>query len=182
MSQSLVSEFMLVQTGSPISKLILLKLADNADREGRCFPSTQYLARYCELSVRTVKTHIKRLEYHGFIKKVDRFAKNGRQRSNVYQLVLPELKRQSTEGKSTQEKTTQHDMSFTGEDASRSPTVGVSAAHIISHKEPNNYKGCKSKPTRLVDQAVEQFAKRNPDHPFKARISNLIAEKRTLDV
>lgn len=50
MSHTLVATLMKAKTGSPISKLILLKLADNADVHGRCFPSYQYLALYCEVS------------------------------------------------------------------------------------------------------------------------------------
>lgn len=42
-SHTLVATLMKAKTGSPISKLILLKLADNADVHGRCFPSYQYL-------------------------------------------------------------------------------------------------------------------------------------------
>lgn len=88
MSHSLITEFMLVRTDSPISKLILLKLADNADNYGRCFPSYRYLAKYCEISERTVKDHVKRLESLGFVEKIKRFDKRGRQRSNLYQLHL----------------------------------------------------------------------------------------------
>lgn len=49
MSDTLVATLMKAKTGSPISKLILLKLVDNADIHGRCFPSYQYLALYCEV-------------------------------------------------------------------------------------------------------------------------------------
>lgn len=54
-----------------------------------CFPSYDYLAQYCELSVRTVKNHIKQLETLGFVERVKRFDKRGRQRSNLYQLCIP---------------------------------------------------------------------------------------------
>ena len=55
MCVSLILSFIPLKTGSPISKLVLLKLADNADARGVCFPSFNYLAQYCEVSVRTVK-------------------------------------------------------------------------------------------------------------------------------
>lgn len=58
-----------------ISKLILLKLIDNADNYGRCFPSYRYLADYCEISERTVRGHVKRLESLGFVEKIKRFDK-----------------------------------------------------------------------------------------------------------
>ena len=64
---SLVLSFIPLKTGSPISKLVLLKLADNADARGVCFPSLNYLAQYCEVSVRTVKRHVNELEKQGFV-------------------------------------------------------------------------------------------------------------------
>jgi DNA-binding MarR family transcriptional regulator len=68
---------------------VLLKLADNADARGVCFPSLNYLAQYCEVSVRTVKRHVNELEKQGFVKRIKRFDDSGRQRSNIYQLRLP---------------------------------------------------------------------------------------------
>ncbi|MEZ9718561.1 helix-turn-helix domain-containing protein [Vibrio cyclitrophicus] len=89
MCVSLILSFIPLKTGSPISKLVLLKLADNADARGVCFPSLNYLAQYCEVSVRTVKRHINELERQGFVKRIKRFDDSGRQRSNLYQLRLP---------------------------------------------------------------------------------------------
>ena len=89
MCDSLILSFIPLKTGSPISKLVLLKLADNADARGVCFPSLSYLAQYCEVSVRTVKRHVNELEKQGFVKRIKRFDDSGRQRSNIYQLRLP---------------------------------------------------------------------------------------------
>ncbi|UPR33105.1 helix-turn-helix domain-containing protein [Vibrio cyclitrophicus] len=89
MCVSLILSFIPLKTGSPISKLVLLKLADNADARGVCFPSLNYLAQYCEVSVRTVKRHVNELEKQGFVKRIKRFDDSGRQRSNIYQLCLP---------------------------------------------------------------------------------------------
>ncbi|ULN64464.1 helix-turn-helix domain-containing protein [Vibrio gigantis] len=89
MCVSLILSFIPLKTGSPISKLVLLKLADNADARGVCFPSLNYLAQYCEVSVRTVKRHVNELEKQGFVKRTKRFDDSGRQRSNIYQLRLP---------------------------------------------------------------------------------------------
>ncbi|MEZ9394592.1 helix-turn-helix domain-containing protein [Vibrio splendidus] len=89
MCVSLILSFIPLKTGSPISKLVLLKLADNADARGVCFPSLNYLAQYCEVSVRTVKRHVNELEKQGFVKRIKRFDNSGRQRSNIYQLRLP---------------------------------------------------------------------------------------------
>ncbi|CDU01265.1 helix-turn-helix domain-containing protein [Vibrio coralliirubri] len=89
MCVSLILSFIPLKTGSPISKLVLLKLADNADARGVCFPSLNYLAQYCEVSVRTVKRHVNELEKQGYVKRIKRFDDSGRQRSNIYQLRLP---------------------------------------------------------------------------------------------
>ena len=89
MCVSLILSVIPLKTGSPISKLVLLKLADNADVHGVCFPSLNYLAQYCEMSVRTVKRHVNELEKQGFVKRIKRSDDSGRQRSNIYQLRLP---------------------------------------------------------------------------------------------
>lgn len=90
MCVSLILSFMPLKTGSPISKLVLLKLADNADARGVCFPSLNYLAQYCEVSLRTVTRHVNELERQGFLQRIKRFDDSGRQRSNLYQLRVPE--------------------------------------------------------------------------------------------
>ncbi|WP_394242599.1 helix-turn-helix domain-containing protein [Vibrio astriarenae] len=91
MSQDFLYRSLNVNTGSPITKLLLVKLADNADQQGYCFPSYGYLAKCCEVSVRTVKVHIKILVEQGLLTKTSRFSPKGMQRSNVFQLCLPEL-------------------------------------------------------------------------------------------
>lgn len=85
MSQPYLFHALTVQTGSPITKLLLISLADLADHQGSCFPSYEYLATCCHVSVRSVKNHIKILQQQGHVKKVPRFAK-GYQRSNLFQL------------------------------------------------------------------------------------------------
>ncbi|MGR5341932.1 helix-turn-helix domain-containing protein [Vibrio astriarenae] len=88
MSQHYLYRALTVETGSPITKLLLVKLADNADHQGFCFPSYDYLAKCCEISVRTAKAHIKILLEQGYLSKTRRFTKKGAQRSNVFQLHL----------------------------------------------------------------------------------------------
>ncbi|MEZ9470715.1 helix-turn-helix domain-containing protein [Vibrio lentus] len=158
MCVSLILSFIPLKTGSPISKLVLLKLADNADARGVCFPSLNYLAQYCEVSVRTVKRHVNELEKQGFVKRIKRFDDSGRQRSNIYQLRLPsESHIQQTDlGQANQENAnaeqtglpsasskypqkTEHaqktDHSDTPLGDSRSNTESDHLAHIIFHKE-----------------------------------------------
>ncbi|MEZ8635841.1 helix-turn-helix domain-containing protein [Vibrio cyclitrophicus] len=165
MCVSLILSFIPLKTGSPISKLVLLKLADNADARGVCFPSLNYLAQYCEVSVRTVKRHVNELERQGFVKRIKRFDDSGRQRSNLYQLRLPSGHhiQQADLDQATRvldqedvaleqedrDKTDQHqselnthspnlpisDHSDTHQGDSRSNTESDRPAHIIFHKE-----------------------------------------------
>lgn len=128
MSHHLVSACMALKTGSPISKLVLLKLADNADVHGMCFPSYDYLAQYCELSIRTVKNHIKQLETLGFVERIKRFDNRGRQRSNLYQLRIPKDSHIEVCSLRTKEEET------------LAPTEGAEMAPISSQKEKKKEK------------------------------------------
>ena len=73
--------------GNAMRKLVLLKLADNANDEGIAWPSFETIAAQCECSRRTVIRHIKKLEEDGVIAVQKRF-KDNRSRSNVYRLVF----------------------------------------------------------------------------------------------
>nr|WP_264874452.1 helix-turn-helix domain-containing protein [Vibrio agarivorans] len=177
MSHTLVAALMSARTGSPISKLLLIKLADNADAQGRCFPSCQYLARYCEVSLRTVKQHLAHLEDLGFIKRLHRFDKKGRQRSNHYQLLMCTERHVELEA--------EHAANCTGEGAAEPLTERALTAHIINHKEKDKNKGVQHPPavprpdtTRPADKLIADFAKRNPNHPYQARIANLIKQRK----
>ncbi|MEZ8675354.1 helix-turn-helix domain-containing protein [Vibrio cyclitrophicus] len=145
MCVSLILSFIPLKTGSPISKLVLLKLADNADARGVCFPSLNYLAQYCEVSVRTVKRHVNELERQGFVKRIKRFDDSGRQRSNIYQLRLPSGNHiQQADLGHAARALAQEDVALEQEDSdhsdthqgdSRSNTESDRPAHIIFHKE-----------------------------------------------
>ena len=149
MCVSLILSFMPLKTSSPISKLVLLKLADNADARGVCFPSLNYLAQYCEVSLRTVTRHVNELEKQGFLQRIKRFDDSGRQRSNLYQLRVPEgchIEQRDLTHDTPQpaavpvrEPVANHnpnkDQSDTHQEANRSNTESDPLAHIISHKE-----------------------------------------------
>lgn len=69
------------------AKLILLKLADNANDNGYCFPSIDYIAQQCSVHPRTVKRQIKNLVELGYLEVKPRF-NNNKQRSNEYLLHI----------------------------------------------------------------------------------------------
>ena len=58
MSMRLMVQAMNCEVGNPARKLVLLKLADNANDDGICFPSYQYIADKCEMSKRSAISHI----------------------------------------------------------------------------------------------------------------------------
>lgn len=72
---------------SSTTKLILLKLADNANDSGYCFPSIEHISKLCSIDRRTVQRHIKQLEADGYLTIKQRF-NNNKQRSNEYLLHI----------------------------------------------------------------------------------------------
>ncbi|EMQ3722422.1 helix-turn-helix domain-containing protein, partial [Salmonella enterica subsp. enterica serovar Lubbock] len=69
MSMNLMAKAMSIKVGNPLRKLVLIKLADNANDEGECWPSYQHIADQCEVSRSTVKSHIRALEDMGLLKR-----------------------------------------------------------------------------------------------------------------
>lgn len=68
-------------------KLVLLKLADNSNDEGICWPSMATIQRHTGLSRSSVIRYTKQLEQGGFLK-VQRRRADGINLSNVYELHL----------------------------------------------------------------------------------------------
>jgi len=66
-----------------MQKLILLKLADNADQKGACWPSLATIATECGCSVRTVSRAISSFEDQSILSHSRRFNK-----SNMYQFNM----------------------------------------------------------------------------------------------
>ena len=89
MSMLLMVQAMKVKVGSAARKLVLLKLADNANDEGLCWPSYENIAAHCEMDRRTVMRHIKTLSTDGFLSITHRKREDSKlNKSNVYQLTL----------------------------------------------------------------------------------------------
>lgn len=88
MSMELMVKVMKLEVGSPLRKLVLLKLADNASDSGECWPSYQHVAEQCEMDRRTAMRHIKKLEKDGFLRVIKRRKDKLQNQSNVYQLSL----------------------------------------------------------------------------------------------
>lgn len=87
MSMLLTAQALKLKVGNPTRKLVLVKLADNANDEGECFPSYQYIADHCEVSRRSVISHIEELIKMGLVEKKSRKNQDGSS-SNLYILRL----------------------------------------------------------------------------------------------
>lgn len=87
MSMMLMVRAMRIKVGNPLRKLVLIKLADNANDLGECWPSHQHIAEQCEISRRSVINHIKALEEMGLLRREYR-TKNNEKQSNLYYLTL----------------------------------------------------------------------------------------------
>lgn len=99
MSMILMAKAMQLKVGNPSRKLVLIKLADNANDKGECFPSYQHVADQCEISRRSVINHIDALCEQGLVRKVYRSGEKGNS-SNVYKLNLDDPIQESPSEKS----------------------------------------------------------------------------------
>lgn len=73
---------------SPVAKLILVKLADNANEEGYCWPSVALIVKHTGLSERAVRANLGSLEEDGLIRIETRMTAHRGQISNAYQLAV----------------------------------------------------------------------------------------------
>ncbi|MBB1320581.1 helix-turn-helix domain-containing protein [Shewanella sp. SR43-8] len=89
MSMELMVKAMKTKVGNPLRKLVLLKLADNANDQGECWPSYSYIAEQCEISRRSVMDHVKKLEAAGLLRREYRKGVKGNS-SNVFHLNFDE--------------------------------------------------------------------------------------------
>lgn len=90
MSMTLMARAMAIKTGNPIRKLVLIKLADNANDNGECWPSYQHIADHCECSRSAVRSHIDALIGMGVLTKENRMGiNNGTRRAGTDFFFIP---------------------------------------------------------------------------------------------
>lgn len=95
MSMELMVKAMKTRVGNPLRKLVLIKLADNANDTGECWPSYQHIADQCEIDRSTVRKHIKNLEEQRLLRIENRDGPKGNS-SNLYFLTLGGVGPEST--------------------------------------------------------------------------------------
>lgn len=73
----------------PATKIVLYWIADHHNEStGKCFPSHKRLSQLCEMTDRSIRTHIEFLINAGLLTKQDNYRDNGSQTSNSYALHL----------------------------------------------------------------------------------------------
>ena len=72
---------------SSAAKLVLVKLADNANDDGMCWPSHAYLSKHCELSKASIKRHVAYLASRNLVEVIPRF-KDGVALTNAYRILV----------------------------------------------------------------------------------------------
>lgn len=90
MSIELMSKAFKAKVNNPLRKLVLIKLADNANDRGVCHPSYQHIADQCEISRRSVIEHIKALQKMGVLSIKHRF-NDGENTSNSFHIFEKKL-------------------------------------------------------------------------------------------
>ena len=152
------------KVGNPLRKLVLLKLADQANDDGLCWPSYDTVAKACEISRRSVIRHIQQLEEDGFLRIERVYDKEAKKnKSNRYHLTITngEIKSLVTESHhpSDTESPLDSDTESLGSDTeSPKPIIESISKPIIetkgspSAKKPANDKFKPVKPEQVSDQ------------------------------
>jgi DNA-binding transcriptional ArsR family regulator len=148
----LMVKAMKTKVGSPLRKLVLIKLADNANDQGECWPSYQHIADQCEISRSTVKVHIRELEKAGFLRR--EFRRKGElNQSNLFHLALSGGATSAPGGGAAENPP----------GAAENPGGGAAAAPRTSHssepvKEPKSL--CSSEATESFDRFWKLYPKK----------------------
>lgn len=90
MSMTLMAKAMKIKVGNHLRKLVLIKMADNANDKGECWPSYRDIADHCECSKSGARAHVDALINMGLITKENRLGENNGKgnTSNLYYLTL----------------------------------------------------------------------------------------------
>lgn len=86
-----MSKIFEIEFKKPLVKFVFIALADCANSEGECYPSIPTIAKKCSMSESSVYRAIKELQKMNMIEKENRVHKDGRNRSNIYQIILGTL-------------------------------------------------------------------------------------------
>lgn len=80
------------RVGDPAAKLVLMKLADQANDQGKCWPSQRSLADECEMSLNTVRRKLELLYAAGLVSAEQRRRDDGGLTSLMYRVGFVPLR------------------------------------------------------------------------------------------
>ncbi|WP_038258089.1 helix-turn-helix domain-containing protein [Xenorhabdus bovienii] len=165
MSMLLMVKAMSRKVGNPLRKLVFIKLADNANDQGECWPSVPHIAEECEMSERSVQNHIKQLVKQGFVSVATRKTNSGLNQSNIYYLNL----NKPTDGEG--ENAAPYGASPAPSGANTAGVSGANAAPRTSHSsEPVK------EPKTLLTPQGEKPSRKSKFDPLTAKPENVSAE------
>ncbi|WP_279572019.1 helix-turn-helix domain-containing protein [Volucribacter amazonae] len=162
MSMLLMVKAMNCKVGNSARKLVLLKLADNANDDGVCFPSYQFIADKCEMTRRSAISHINALIGMGLVSKTLRQNKDGSS-SNLYQLHLDQVNENSSfssedfapEGVKNLHEGSENYVGGSSENSA--PITSHSINQSINHKKINKKSSPKSTALDELEQYFSEF-------------------------
>ena len=131
------------KVGSHMQKLVLIKLADNSNDNGECWPSLSSIADICEISKRSAINSVKALEEKGILTVVREKTSRELNKVNRYKINL------GGEYSALPSET-------------RAPRGGEPIAHGTCHSfettnEPIESRDLKSPRIKIVDQVIDYY-------------------------
>lgn len=142
------------KTGSPAGKVVLICLANYADENGECWPSQATIAKETELSERSVREWLQKLEDAGIISREHRQRQDGSRKSDLIRLNTHPAKSSGRRTPNRQEVPNQ-------------PAGGSGLTSFEPSVEPSAAAREKSDLIRLTDQLLDAVGEGNI-HPHGA--------------
>lgn len=139
MSVEAITWAMKQRVGNGTAKLLLIALANHADHEGICWPSQASLAAVCEVSVRSVREYLLRLEMVGLIAREERRRGDGTRASDLIRLCIDMAAMQAAIPAASAEKPRRNNQAA-------NPAAGLSSGKIRHHQAADSAGPVRDKP------------------------------------
>ncbi|WP_417536375.1 helix-turn-helix domain-containing protein [Methylophaga sp.] len=140
-----IAKALKTKVGNTTTKFVLVKLADNANDDGVCWPSYNHIADQCEISRRSAMRHVKILVELGLISVTYRSGEKGNS-SNVFHLKLDSVTSDKLSPPSTEVVTEDHQPSDT-QSPPPSDTVSPRTSHSFDPVSEPKERACKESKT-----------------------------------
>lgn len=159
------------RVGSPAGKMVLICLANYSDENGQCWPSQQAIMEETELSERSVRDWLAKLEAAGLVERRQRRRRDGSRTSDAYQLRLSQASgfRNSEAGTNRQEVPADQPAKSAGmgetnrQEVPLLPAGGAGLTSFEPSQEPSLKKDLSETP--VSDTSQPKPAKKRNDYP-----------------